>query len=531
MTGSGVLEYKRLRAPRHHGGVLIEPPIAACEQSLSHNLAGTNEYDWQGIGTADLVALARQELAAASADYAAENDISFEWDESSPIVAVGHQPELYHPGVWFKNFVLNHLGANLSANTVNVLIDNDLLRETSIRVPVVSKPVHLQTIPLDEPDVEPIPYECRGVTDLSLFESFGERVQEATTGWCNDPIVAHMWPKAVESLRRHSNLGRALASGRHAAERELGLRHAEVPLSTLCSGRAFSRFVCHLLANAPRLWDVHNAALADYRAVNRVRSRTHPVPDLSAEDQWLEMPFWILSSESPVRRPLYVRAAGAGLELSDLHGSSTTLDLTADGEIEGAIDQLLAAHRSVQIRPRALVTTMYLRLILSDLFIHGIGGAKYDELTDEIVRRFFGLEATDFVVATATTHLPLQPANVSEDDRRDVLLQLRQLDFQPERFTTEFNADAQPWLQQKAEWLAKDLPIGSRRERHLKIVEANESLQLWLSQKRIQLNERRQQIEQALRESTLLTSREYSFCVFPFETLSGLLLELLREGT
>ena len=99
------------------------------------------------------------------------------------------------------------------------------------------------------------------------------------------------------------------------------------------------------------------------------------------------------------------------------------------------------------------------------------------------------------------------------------------------RFTTEFNADAQPWLQQKAEWLAKDLPIGSRRERHLKIVEANESLQLWLSQKRIQLNERRQQIEQALRESTLLTSREYSFCVFPFETLSGLLLELLREGT
>ena len=30
--------------------------------------------------------------------------------------------------------------------------------------------------------------------------------------------------------------------------------------------------------------------------------------------------------------------------------------------------------------------------VLSDLFIHGIGGAKYDELTDEIIRRFFGIE-------------------------------------------------------------------------------------------------------------------------------------------
>ena len=37
------------------------------------------------------------------------------------------------------------------------------------------------------------------------------------------------------------------------------------------------------------------------------------------------------------------------------------------------------------------------RFMLGDLFIHGIGGAKYDELGDEIARRFFGIEPPGFL--------------------------------------------------------------------------------------------------------------------------------------
>ena len=56
---------------------------------------------------------------------------------------------------------------------------------------------------------------------------------------------------------------------------------------------------------------------------------------------------------------------------------------------------------------RGPMTTMYLRFYLSDLFIHGIGGAKYDELTDEIIRRFFGIEPPRYLTATATIRLPI----------------------------------------------------------------------------------------------------------------------------
>ena len=43
--------------------------------------------------------------------------------------------------------------------------------------------------------------------------------------------------------------------------------------------------------------------------------------------------------------------------------------------------------------------------MLSDLFIHGIGGAKYDELTDQIICRFFGFEPPGFVALSATQRL------------------------------------------------------------------------------------------------------------------------------
>ena len=44
----------------------------------------------------------------------------------------------------------------------------------------------------------------------------------------------------------------------------------------------------------------------------------------------------------------------------------------------------------IRLRTRALTTTMFARFLLGDLFVHGIGGAKYDELGDEIARGFFG---------------------------------------------------------------------------------------------------------------------------------------------
>ena len=89
------------------------------------------------------------------------------------------------------------------------------------------------------------------------------------------------------------------------------------------------------------------------------------------------------------------------------------LPLAPDREACCAVERLheLAA-RKVRLRTRALTTTLFSRFLLGDLFIHGIGGAKYDELGDEIARRFLGIEPPGFLTVSMTLWLglPSQPS-------------------------------------------------------------------------------------------------------------------------
>src|SRR5205085_9668892 len=92
-----------------------------------------------------------------------------------------------------------------------------------------------------------------------------------------------------------------------------------------------------------------------------------------------------------------------------------------------------------KLRPRAVTLTMFVRLYLADLFVHGIGGGKYDELTDAIVASFFRVTPPAYAVVTGTLRLPFP----SRPDYRDRILAERrhrrdwrwnpQLFIEPER--------------------------------------------------------------------------------------------------
>jgi hypothetical protein len=57
----------------------------------------------------------------------------------------------------------------------------------------------------------------------------------------------------------------------------------------------------------------------------------------------------------------------------------------------------------------------------------------------------------------------------------------------------------------------------------------NRALQPFVAARREELVAQRLQLAAALRTKSLLASREYSFCLFPKETLAPLLLELFAE--
>jgi lambda repressor-like predicted transcriptional regulator len=552
------IRYRRIRAPREDGQALIDPPLGMALQQLctwhaADVAAPLQRLEACGKSLAELSRLARAELLQLATAYTSQyRDVdrsSLASAEERPIVLAGHQPTLFHPGVWFKNFALSRLAEQGGATAVNLVVDNDTLRAPTIRVPTgsVDSPL-FENVPFDEAAAE-VAFEERPLLDRATFDSFAARVAEAFQPIVRSsslprytPLLERLWPLAQAARARSSeqtSLGWILAEARHRLEGELGLTTLELPLSAFCDGQAFRWFLVALLADLPRLVSDYNALLAEYRIVNHVRSRSHPVPDLSRQDDWLEAPFWIWSTANPRRRHLFARRAPGGIEITDRAGLVALLPLRADGDATPAVEALGALRaRGIKIRSRALLTTMFSRLLASDLFLHGIGGAKYDELTDAIIRRYFGLEPPTFLTVTATFQLPVARPALSIDDLHRHQQRVREIGYHPEQFADHVANERQPEFERLANEkreLLRQLPALRASGRSLKawhdqLAATNHAMAALLEPYRAELVNEQPQLLQQQHAAQRLSSREYSFALFPEETLPERLEQLTENA-
>jgi hypothetical protein len=344
-------------------------------------------------------------------------------------------------------------------------------------------------------------------------------------GLIDRPLVESYWPRVLAAAERTDRLGLSLAQARHQLEGDWGLRTLELPLSDLCAGPAFHRFVASLLAEGSRFGEVYNAAVTDYRQIYKIRSRAHPVPELERDDGWQEMPLWLWRAEQPRRRRVFVRERAGELELTDRDQLRFSLGSLDD------VDRLAAAvaelPHAVRLRPRALLTTLFGRLLLCDLFLHGIGGGMYDQVTDEIMRRFFGIEPPHYLVLSGTFRLPVARPAATRDDLRRIDRQLRELTFDPGRHIDPSDPRAAELAAERAAWVAREAPPGQPSERHLALRRLNDALQPYVSEKRRRLEFERLQVVDGLRRAQMLSSREFAFCLFPEGILRKQLLDFL----
>jgi len=538
------LEYSRLRAPRADREMLADPPLDQVADVLAVNLSGRDrlaEYDVQGRTLAELSRAARRELIAEARRWTATYRDVEEGpaDAGAPVFLAGHQPQLFHPGVWLKNFALGRLAERHGATAVNLLVDNDTVKSTTLRVPggSVARPRWAE-IPMDAATAV-VPYEERRVADRALLAGFGGRVADRIAPLVPDPLVRDFWPLVVGRAQQTGLLGASLAQARHLLEGRWGLRTLEVPVSRVCRSEAFGWFVAHLLAQLPRWREVFNDVVRQYRHAHGIRSAAHPFPDLAAEDRWLEAPFWIWTQTDPRRRGLYVRHGHDGLLLSDRHTLELRLPLGPDADAQDAVGRLdEIARTGVKIRPRALITTLWARLALGDLFLHGIGGAKYDQVTDALIEGFFGLEPPGFLVLSATLHLPIQRRRASAEDARAIRRQLRELSWHPEKYIPAGRLAARGececgnpagLIEEKARWIAATNTRDGARRRWQAIRRINAALQPYVADRRRGLLERQAETDLALRAEGVLSWREYAFCLYPAETLHDFLASLLPK--
>lgn len=446
----------RLRVPDQDGAHLIEPSAPPL-QRVRLPVGPLQELRQQ----------ARAEVRAAARDYLGAAGEPLPHNDGDLILMSGHQPELFHPGVWLKNFVLNRL-ARTHGTPIHLLVDNDAVKTTALLVPAWrdGRP-HALPVPIDR--VAPgMPYEEWTATDDAFVAELPGRVEL--------PLLTGFWDEICRQSTRTRNVPERFSAARRACERRWGCHNLELPVSRLCDTPAFVAFAEHLLSELPRFHDVFNSAVRAYRREHGLRSRHHPFPELVRAGDELEAPFWFWRPGDRVRQRLF--------------------------------GQRLPAE--VKVRPRAITLTLFARLFVADLFLHGIGGAKYDAVTDEVIRRFYGVEPPPFVAVTGTLRLPLPTYPRSADDLRRLERLQRDLVFNPQRHLA-----ANALTQERAEWVCRE-PIdrAGRRERFRALRRLNEELAPLLAEQRQELERERERCVEEIRANAVLRRRDWAFCLY-----------------
>jgi hypothetical protein len=489
-----------------------------------------------------ILPIARQEMFqvaekfAKTADLALPSQIHPAFTQKIGSIATGHQPEFIHPGVWYKDFVVDRLARMTNSLAIHLITDNDLVRSCSLRVPHSDHHgAHsIQEIPWDHPPREHS-HEAYKLTNVELCESFGERTLHALGSLVTDPLIKQFWPRVLERYHCGLEISQAIAATHIETGNQAGLTTMAVPMGELCDQSAFMTFVCHLLRDAERFRHIHNEQLQAYRRRYRVRSQTHPVPQLRWDAGWTEVPFWVWSDQDPVRRPMFI----AEQATRGVRGGGLAGDLGWEIPLKGNWGQDLASDlgilqdlraQGVRIRPRAITTTMYARLFLCDLFIHGVGGAKYDVLTDALIQAVFGVRPPPYGAATATFRFPLAFEEVTAEALQDHRKALRDLTFHPEiwieRSPQEYASQARELCQKKRELLQHPPPRGMRKRWHLAVLEINEQLGVHIASQRERWLRDWEPLRSQFLRSKALRSREFASVLFPFPQLAEMLLDI-----
>ncbi len=362
----------RLRTPVNDRELLAVPDFDSIPSLVSRNRErlDSSSVAIDGVSLGELRALARSELLGHK--------------HPAPFIVTGHQPEPFHPGVWVKNFAANGLAARLGGSAVNLVVDGDTVKSTAIAVPIWTGP---------EPEsvrIANVPFAAapagRTWETLEPTEPFLDGLLDTAKPFGYTPIAV----EAAATMAGKTAAERFDAARRHFEARWVG-SNVELWTSRLSRTAAFQHFANHLVRDRVRFRDVHNAAVRNYRRANGLRSRTHPVPELAEG----EVPFWHVGERGRER-----------------------VTLPFDPE---------------RIRPRALTLTLFARLAFADLFLHGIGGGKYDAVTDAIIRDYFQIEPSVFQVVSATLRLPLAGFPATDDDVKRLRRLVRDLHWNPQR--------------------------------------------------------------------------------------------------
>ena len=279
---------------------------------------------------------------------------SLKLPDSRPVIATGHAPMRWHPGIVTKFMAMRVLSQERQATPLVLNIDTVAGDPGLIEVPFL--------------DADGLP--CSST--FRLFESspeLGLGMQPAT-----EPVdlqwLSSLADFDITPLERYAESIRTAGSDLSLASQ---LMRAQLNMARRWAGRPTVLPASRLLKTACGRWLLDRMQRDSMRCAQAYNAAVSVDPD-------------------------------AGIRPLDMDAGELPL-----WEIRSA-DRRTARRQDLDesnLLPKALVTTAIMRLAGCDLFIHGTGGARYDALMESWIREWLGLEVMPFMVATSDVRLPL----------------------------------------------------------------------------------------------------------------------------
>jgi len=510
-------KFADLETPEDDGQTLFVPPFSEYAGMIERNRALPREVLIHGAPLAGLAAQARKEIVRAAFDYTRALGLGPgagyapgpARGPGAPILAAGHQPFAFHPGVVVKSAAISEQAGRLNGAAIFFSVDSDEFRTETVPLPTVDSG-------LTRFDYYLFPQTGKTLYETAEADPPGLLAQRFRT---MQKILAHERLRApAETFNRFMrkiesvNLDDAGYTARVAALRRAwgaGVidRFAELPVSRFCSQAPFLTFARDIVEKIEIFAPIYNAELARYRKAKKLRYPANPFPDLAVEQGRIETPFWILDGAARERLFVVRDAAGRTMLAGETGGFRPFSDIES-----GAL----------RIRPRAITLSIFLRLFVCDLFVHGVGGSKYDTITDPIIRRFYRLEPPEYACVSAT----LWPGIEADDPRpriEEVHRALRGMEHHPEK--TKGAEDLVAAMAGEKEELVAMIrqPGADKKILGPRIAELNREMSVALAPFRKKLEKLLAALESKEKERRAAQARDYPYFLYEPERIAALL--------
>jgi len=446
---------------------------------------------------------------------------------SKPIIATGHQPCWHHCGIWSKTLAVSKLAEAVGGIGLHLVVDHDPC-QTTLLLPEKNAGGRwfLEEVAFEAQPRPDIPLEFRKPPEQAHLRYFFCRVAQMFP----DALCTQIWlqsKKTENNLPQVDNLADLVTFLQALLNKSLGVRVMYLPVSRLAESNAFMDFAASVITDAYSFVKVYNSAV-DESSNRQYLPRHHPVRYLIQDKDTggVELPFWLFSPE------------GRRYSLFVTRDNNSRIIVSADGLVpislnptnKGLSSQLRDELRKhgYRLRPKAVTLTLFVRLFLADWFVHGLGGASYEFVTDRIIEDYYGISGLRFGIVTANVKLPIPTMGDESTESISALKdQLRDLKYHPEKYIPASAREkrvVRSLLEQKWKLIRlasdKTLPSAARNSAWQLISEVNEKLIGFAQPNRRSLEQKLKLAESKLQSNYVCNWREYFFGLFPRKKLN-----------